>query len=103
MMPGRISGSVTVRNTQTRLAPSVPAASSSRRSTASIESRMARTSSGKAHDAAGQRRAGPAEGEDDAEIVGQEGADGPAPAEQEQQDVAGDDGRQDQRQVHERR
>ena len=47
MMPGRISGSVTVGNTQSGLAPSVPAASSSLRSTASIDSRMARTISGK--------------------------------------------------------
>src|SRR3546814_10565957 len=46
MMPGTISGSVTVRNTQAGLAPSVPAASSSRRSTASIERRTARTING---------------------------------------------------------
>ena len=43
------------------LAPSVPAASSSLRSTASIDSRIARTISGKPMTAAGQRRAGPAE------------------------------------------
>jgi hypothetical protein len=47
MMPGRISGRVTVRKTQTGLAPSVPAAASSLRSTASMESRIARTISGK--------------------------------------------------------
>ena len=47
MMPGRISGRVMVANTQSGLAPSVPAAASSRRSTASIDSRMARTISGK--------------------------------------------------------
>ena len=34
-----------------------------------------------AHDGAGERRAGPAEGEHDAELLGQEGADGAAPAE----------------------
>ena len=45
--PGRQSGRVMVANTQSGLAPSVPAALSSRVSTASIESRMARTISGK--------------------------------------------------------
>ena len=54
-----------------------------------------------AHDAAGERRASPAKREDDAEMVGQEGADRPSPSEQDQQDVAGDDGRQDQRHEHE--
>ena len=47
MMPGRISGSVTTAKTQTGCAPSVPAASSSLRSTAAMDRRMARTSSGK--------------------------------------------------------
>jgi len=47
MRPGTISGRVIVRNTQARLAPSVPAASSRRASTASIDRRMARTMSGK--------------------------------------------------------
>ena len=103
MMPGRISGSVMVANTQSGLAPSVPAAASSLRSTASIDSRMARTISGKAHDAAGERRAGPAEGEDDAEMLGEKGADRAALAEGEQQQIAGDDRRQDQRQVHDAR
>ena len=46
--PGSASGSVTVRNVQRPLAPSVEAASSSRRSIASNDSRMARTSSGNA-------------------------------------------------------
>ena len=45
--PGSASGSVTVANTQKRLAPSVAAASSSLRSIASIASRIGRTSSGK--------------------------------------------------------
>ena len=48
MMPGSASGSVTVTNSQSRLAPSVAAASSSRRSIASIDSRIARTISGNA-------------------------------------------------------
>jgi len=43
MRPGSASGSVTVANTQMRLAPSVAAASSSFRSMASIASRMGRT------------------------------------------------------------
>ena len=47
MMPGRVSGRVTVRNTHIALAPSVAEAASSFRSTASMESRMARTISGK--------------------------------------------------------
>ena len=45
--PGRISGRVTVRNTRHGGAPSVPDASSSRRSTASSDSQIARTISGK--------------------------------------------------------
>ena len=48
MMPGSASGSVTVRNSQAGLAPSVAAASSSRRSIASIDRRIARTISGNA-------------------------------------------------------
>ena len=47
MMPGKASGKVMVRNTRTRPAPSVPAASSSRRSIASSASRIGRTMSGK--------------------------------------------------------
>ena len=46
--PGRISGRVTVSHTHGRAAPSEPAACSSRGSTASIDSRMARTISGNA-------------------------------------------------------
>src|SRR5205085_4611877 len=46
-IPGAINGNVTSTNTKILLAPSVPAASSSRRSTASRDSRIARTSSGK--------------------------------------------------------
>src|SRR6266404_5857627 len=46
MMPGNMSGSVTVRKTQTGWAPSVLAASSSPRSTASMDSCIARTRSG---------------------------------------------------------
>jgi len=42
-----INGRVTVTNTQPRPAPKVEAAASSRRSTASIARRMARTISGK--------------------------------------------------------
>jgi hypothetical protein len=45
--PGAISGRVMVRKTQAGLAPSVLAAASSRWSTPSMESRMARTMSGK--------------------------------------------------------
>ena len=48
MTPGSASGSVTVTKIQNGLAPSVAAASSSRRSIASIDSRIARTISGNA-------------------------------------------------------
>src|SRR5215471_11201142 len=47
MMAGTASGSVITKNTQTGPAPRVLAASSSRRSTASMERRIARTISGK--------------------------------------------------------
>ena len=47
MIPGSASGSVTVRKTPARPAPSVLAAASSRRSIVSNESRIARTISGK--------------------------------------------------------
>ena len=47
MTPGRLSGRVMTRKTQTGPAPRVAAASSSRRSTASIDRRIARTISGK--------------------------------------------------------
>ena len=47
MMPGSVSGRVTVRNTHSALAPKVDDAASSRVSTASIDRRMARTMSGK--------------------------------------------------------
>src|SRR6476659_8641495 len=78
MIPGRISGKVTNVNTQSGLAPSVPAASSRRRSTASIDRRIDRTSSGNAITA--QARA--------------------APVQAEEEQIAGDDGRQDERQQH---
>src|SRR5215510_8033506 len=51
-IPGVISGSVIVMKASKRRAPSVRAAASSRRSTASSDSRMARTISGKAITAA---------------------------------------------------
>ena len=53
-----------------------------------------------AHDAAGERGSGPAEREHDAEVVGEEGADRSAPAERDQQQIAGHDRRQHQRQVN---
>ena len=97
-----MSGRVTVRNTQSGLAPSVPAASSSLRSTASIDSRMARTISGKPMTA--QASAAPVQRKEKTmpKASVEEGADRPAPAEADQQQVAGHDRRQDQRQVDER-
>ncbi len=98
MMPGSASGSVTVANRHTPLAPNVAAASSSRRSIASIDSRIAPHHQRKRHHAAGQRRAGPAEREHDADCS-QPRAENPAPAERDQQQIAGHDRRQHQRQI----
>ena len=92
---------MTVRKTHGGLAPSVPAAASSRRSTASIERRMARTISGnpmtpQASAAPVQRKA-----KTMPKCSSRKRADRPAPAEGQEQQVAGDHRRQDQRQVHE--
>ena len=54
----------------------------------------------KPHDPAGQRRAGPAERKNDAEMIGEPRADRAAPAERQQQQIAGDHRRQHQRQMH---
>ena len=99
MMPGRMSGRVMVTKTQS----AIGAERAGGRLQPAVD-RLDRQADGahhqrKAHDGAGQRRAGPAEGEDDAEMLGQEGADRPAPAEAEQQQIAGDHRRQDQRQM----
>src|ERR1700730_4568825 len=56
---------------------------------------------GKAHDPAGERRSGPAEREHEAEIVGEECADGPAPPERDEEEITGDHRRQHERQVDE--
>ncbi len=56
----------------------------------------------KRHHAAGQRRAGPAKREHDAEMVGEPRADQAAAAESQQQQIAGDDRRQHQRQMNQR-
>ena len=56
----------------------------------------------KRHDAAGQRGAGPAEREHDAEMVGEPCADQAAPAERQQQQIAGHHRRQHQRQMDQR-
>ncbi len=56
----------------------------------------------KRHDAAGQRRAGPAERKHDAEVSARNAPTSAAPAERQQQQIAGDDRRQHQRQVHQR-
>ena len=100
MMPGRISGRVTVRNTHGRDAPSVAPACSSLGSTAVDRQADGADHQRKRHDAGGQRRAGPAEGEDDAEGILEKAADRPLRAEGQKQDIAGDHRWQDQRQVH---
>ena len=56
----------------------------------------------KRHHAAGQRGAGPAEREHDAEMIGQPRADQAALAEGQQQQIAGNDRRQHQRQIDQR-
>ena len=56
----------------------------------------------KRHDAAGQRRPGPAKREHDAEMVGEPGADQAAPSERQQQQIAGHHRRQHQRQMNQR-
>ena len=100
MMPGSASGSVTVANTQAGVAPSVAAAD--------LEppvDRFDRQPDGahqqrKSHHAAGECGAGPAERKHDAEMIRKKCADRPAPAERDQQQIAGDDRRQHQRQMH---
>src|SRR5208337_2118462 len=56
---------------------------------------------GKAHDPACERRAGPAEREHDAEMIGEERTDWPAPPERDQEQIAGDHRREHQRQMNE--
>ena len=68
MMPGSASGSVTVANSPGRLAPSVAAASSSRAVDRLDRQPDRPHHQRKRHHAAGQRRAGPAEREHDAEM-----------------------------------
>jgi hypothetical protein len=70
--PGRQSGRVMVANTQSGLAPSVPAALSSRVSTGLDREADGADHQRKAHDRAGQCRAGPAEGKHDAECLVEE-------------------------------
>ena len=56
----------------------------------------------KRHHAAGQRSSGPAKREYDAEMIGKPRADQAAASERQQQEIAGDDRRQHQRQVDQR-
>ena len=98
--PGSASGSVTVRNTQARLAPSVAAASSSRRSIASNDSRIARTSSGNA--ITPQASAAPVQRNENTmpNVSARNAPIGAAAAERDQQQIAGHHRRQHQRQMH---
>lgn len=97
--PGRVSGRVITRKTQTGPAPRRAAASSSRRSTTSIDSRIARTISGKPI-RAGEGRTRPTKREDDAEMLVEELADGTAAAEEQQQEIACHHRRHHQRQMN---
>ena len=100
MMPGKASGKVTVRNTRTVGAERgggllEPAVDRLKRKPDRADHER------KAHDAAGQRRAGPAEREHDAEMIVQKGADRPLASERNEQQIPGDDRRQHQRQEDE--
>ena len=70
MMPGRVSGSVTVANTQSGLAPSVAAACFELAVDGLDRQADGAHHQRKAHHRAGQRRARPAEGEHEAEAIG---------------------------------
>ena len=99
MMPGRVSGRVTVRNTQSGLG-----AERSGRLLELAVDRLDRQADAphhqrKAHDGAGECGTSPAEGKDDTEILVEQAADRPSAAEEDQENEAGNDGRQDQRQV----
>ena len=100
MMPGRASGSVTVANTSKRFAPSVQDASSSLVSTASIESRIARTSSGKP--ITPQASAAPVQRNENTmpNVSARNAPITPRRPNADQQQVAGHDRRQHQRQMH---
>ena len=95
--PGKASGKVTVKNT--RMIGPKRRGGVFKPSIDRFEGEPDRANhERKAHDAAGQRRAGPAERENDAEMFVQEGADRSPAAEPDEQEIAGDDGRQHQRQ-----
>ena len=101
MMPGSASGSVTVRNDQQRgWRRASQAASSSRRSIASNDSRIARTSSGKP--ITPQASAAPVQRNENTmpKVSARNAPIDAAPAERDQQQIAGDDRRQHQRQMH---
>src|SRR3979411_1670711 len=83
--PGSASGKVMVANTRQGAAPSVAAGCSSRLSTASIETPIRRPQNGNDHPPAARRRTGPANREQDAEMVGEPAADQAAFAECQQQ------------------
>src|SRR3954471_9919568 len=88
MMPGKIRGKVTIRNTSGGLAPSVPAASSSLASTALDREAYAAHEEREAHHGASERRTRPAEGEDDPKRLGEKSADRPSSAEADEEQVA---------------
>ena len=88
-MPGRINGSVTARKTKPGLAPSVSGGGLELRVDGLDRQADGAHHEGEAHHRTGQRRAGPAEGEDDAEMIGEERADRRLPAEAEQQQITG--------------
>jgi len=96
IIPGAISGNVTNTNTPNRLAPSVPAASSRRRSTASIESRIARTIRGNPMTA--HASAAPVQRNENTmpNCSARNETDQPAPTKGQQQQISGYDRRQDE-------
>ena len=102
MIPGAASGKVTVAKTNQDGAPSVCAACSSRASTASIDSRIARTISGKPITAAAS--AAPVQRKENVnpQQASKSAPEDSLPSEADQQQPAGDHRRQHQRQMHQR-
>jgi hypothetical protein len=97
-IPGRLSGRVTVRKTQTGDAPSVPGGLF-QLAVGGVERQADRADHQReGHDGRGERGAGPAEGDRHAKL-GQEPPDGGLRAERDQQQEARNHRGQDERQV----
>ena len=100
-MPGSASGSVTVAKVHAGLAPSVPAASSDLSIDALDAEPDRPDDERKRHHRRRECRAGPSERELQPQHLLEPRADRPAPAEDAQQQIAGHDRRDDERQMDE--